>query len=407
MRRWITPGAALAVAVCLAALGAPAARGAEEQGVDSLYKHLAVFAEVLGLADRAYVDELGESLLLDGAVDGLVDVLDPFSLLVRAEDLELWKRTRRVGSERSGLLLVKERGIAYVLAVDPGSPAAGAGLEPGDLVASIDGEQTRSMSLLRIRSILAGESGAVVGLELLRGSSRETSELKLARYARPRPSLTQHDGVAVLVVGAFVEGTASEVRTILGRLTPTPAGDPGEAGGEGRLVVDLRGAAGGEVTAAYDVAGLFARGDLGALVSRGEVLERFRSDGEPAWRGRVAVLVDRATQGPAEVLATVLRQTIGAQLVGGPSYGHCGRQGELALSGGDRLVMTVAFYAGPDRVVLTQPLEPDIAVRSAPFAGAEEDEALEAALELLRVEDEGLAEVALLRTAPSRRRGAR
>ncbi|HUF79317.1 MAG TPA: S41 family peptidase, partial [Thermoanaerobaculia bacterium] len=116
----------------------------------------------------------------------------------------------------------------------------------------------------------------------------------------------------------------------------------------------------------------------------------FSGDG-PSWSGRLVVLTDRATLGPAEVLAAVLRQKAGAELVGQRTFGNAGRQAMVEMSSGAVLFLADAFYTGPDLEPLDEPLEPDVRVESRlrPVAdtGADEerpDAVLEKGLEILR-----------------------
>ena len=335
----------------------------KEDGVDSLYKYLSVFTEVFSLVNRAYVDELDPESLMSGAFEGAVDALDPFSLYVPAEDVAGYSATLEVGRDRSGLLVLKERGVAYALAVEEGSPAAGADIAGGHILAKIQGRRTRKMPLHRIQAVLAGEPGTEIEVErILPRGSKETVKFELASYDPPAVELTVRRGVGVLRVPAFHAGTAPSVESSL-RSLAGGAEALDELTESGKLVIDLRGVAGGDPAAAYRVAGFFAAGELGALQARGETLERFDGLPEPLWQGRVAVLVDRGTQGAAEVLAAVLQQSLEATLVGERSFGHSGRQRLVELSNGARLQVTDAFYTGPDRELLNASLEPDVAIR--------------------------------------------
>lgn len=354
-----------------------------DDGQDSLYKYLAIFSEVLSLVDRAYVDKLESEMLLDGAFEGTLDALDPFSMYVPADRAEEYRARHETGVRHSGLLVLKERGVAYVAAVEEGSPAALAGIERDYILASLQNRPTRPMPLYEIRSILAGPPGAEITVERIFQGQKEAVRFTLGEYPPPALELSVRRGVAVLRVPSFYAGVAADARTAVETMH---AGSPElpaltEAG---KLVVDVRGAAGGSAEAAYRIADLFASGELGALRVRDNDLETFEGSAEPLWRGKIVVLVDRSTQGPAEILATVLRQSAGATLVGDRSFGYCGRQKWVTLSSGDQLLITDAFYTGPDREPIRSSLQPDLWVR--PVFGApetEEDEALERGLEVL------------------------
>ena len=358
-------------------LAAGTMMAASNQGAgaeDSPYKSLAVFMEVFGLVNKAYVEEPEPEMLLAGAFEGTLDALDPFSQFVPANAEDTLKTVEAIGTGRSGLLVLKERGVAYAVAVEEGSPADAAGLIQGDIFSEIDGVATRRTPLLMIQHRLASEPGTVVRLERLRQGDKQTVELVLAEYERPAVTLEAQRGVGVLRVPGFYDGTVESVAASLDTLGRGAEGLPGLEH-SGKLIVDLRSVAGGDPAVAYRVAGLFAGGELGVLDRRGEALDTFRAEPEASWAGRLAVLVDRGTQGPAEIVAAVLAQSADAVLLGEPSFGHSGRQGFVELSNGSRLRITDAFFTGPDRQPLTEPLVPDVRVRRA-FGEPEEGEEL-------------------------------
>ena len=370
----------LSLAVVLPLVSSGVRRALAEGGSeDSLYKQLSVFSEVLHLIRRAYVEEVAPEMLLAAALDGAADALDPLSTYVPAESLPAYAAARAIGAGHSGLTVVKERGIAVVVAVAQGSPAQEAGVEPRDVLAEIDGTSTRRMPLWRMQSILAGEPGTRVAMELLRRGQSEEVELELAAYPRSPATLERHDDAPVLRIHDCEPSTVAEAERALAELV--------EAGGD-RLLVDLRGVAGGDPSLAYGLGALFASGPLGTLRDRSGEIETFSGDGEPIWQGPMVVLIDRGTMGCSEVLATVLKQSGDAHLVGRPSRGHAGRMEMLALSSGAGLLTTDAFYSGVDGEPLAQSLQPDTPVGEG-FRGPDDEETttdqiLERGLELLR-----------------------
>jgi len=328
--------------------------GRSGEGEDSLYKQLSTFTEVLSLVRRAYVDETDLQTLMTAALDGTTDALDPFSLYVPAAQVEPFLAARRIGSRHSGLTLLKERGIVYAVTVAEGSPAAAAGIEAGDVVTSIDGRSTRVMPLWEVQELLAAATGTEIAVELMRRGEEKGVSFTLGPFTSPQATLRavgEGEGkVSMLRIARFDADTSGQVATVLERVS---------AGGHDRLLVDLRDTAEGDPDVAYDVGGLFASGELGRLLQREQALEVFREDAAPRWDGRLVVLVNRGTLGAAEVLASILRQKAGAELVGETTFGHAGRQGMADLSTGGRLLFTDAFFSGPDGEPLDEGLEPD------------------------------------------------
>jgi len=320
---------------------------------DSLYKYLSVFSETLGLVRQAYVDEPDMNTLMTTALDGTTDALDPFSLYVPASALNTYNQANSIGRRYSGLTLLKERGIAFVVAVEKGSPGAVAKIKPGDIVAKINDRSTRLMPLWEMQQALTSKPGTKVAMEVIRLGEPVQISFELKPFNPPPVSLEEVEGVALLHIPTFDKETVQEVRDALGK-----------NGGKikDKLMIDLRGVSSGDPELAYATARLFTSGDLGNLKRRAEDLQSFRADEKPVWQGRTVILVDRGTLGASEVFATVLRQKEKAELVGERTFGHAGRLGTAELSNGGRLLYTEAFYTGPDKKPLNEALKPDLVV---------------------------------------------
>jgi len=351
--------------------------GAESEGEDSLYKQLSVLSEVLTLIQRTYVDETSIRGLLDGALEGATDALDPMSTFVPADQSRSYADIRAIGASRSGLTVARDRGVAYVVAVADGSPGEAAGVMNGDVISAVDERSTRNMPLWKLEGTLAGAPGTELKLELLRNGQSLNVSLTLDSYPEPRPELVRREEIAVLRISNIDDQAVGPVRDILASIS-----------GEDRLIVDLRGVAGGDAEAAYSLGGLFATGRLGVLTGRDTEIRSFDNDLPALWQGNAVVVVDSGTQGPAEILAAVLKQSLPATLVGQPTFGLAGRRGVIELPSGGQVVMTDALFSGPDGEPIDERLRPDELVRES-FRPASDEEVslddlmLERAVEVL------------------------
>lgn len=351
--------------------------GAERESEDSLFKQLSVLSEVLTLIQRTYVDETSIRGLLDGALEGATDALDPLSTFVPADSSETYAETRAVGTSRSGLTVARDRGVAYAVAVADGSPGQAAGVERGDVISAVDGRSTRNMALWQLEGVLAGPPGTELHLELLRSGQSHNVSVVLNPFSEPRPELSRRHDIAVLRISHVDQSVVGSVRDILQSIA-----------GEERLIVDLRGVAGGDAEAAYGLGALFASGRLGVLTFRDSEIRTFDNDLPVLWRGEAAVVVDSGTQGAAEILAAVLKQSLPATLVGQPTFGLAGRRGVIDLPSGSQVVMTDALFSGPDGDPIDERLRPDELVRESlrslnDSAVSLEDLMLERAVEVL------------------------
>jgi carboxyl-terminal processing protease len=354
----------------------------EEDTFDTYLKYLKVFSEVLGLVRDTYVDEPNTDVLMAGALEGVTDAMDPFSVYVPGPAVAGYVKALATGKSLSGLALLKERGATLVMAVEKGSPADAAGLKVGDLVAKLDGNSTRTTPLWEMQEALAGAPGTKVTLEVIRLGAPVQANFDLKQFTPPAVSVSEVGEVGeapakngatgkdakerqdrrdtktatVLRIPSFSAETAVQVRGELG-----PRGTAGTPA-TNKLVIDLRGVSSGDPEQAYEVAKLFTGGELGAMMRRKQELRSFESTDTPLWQGRLMVLVDRGTAGPAEVFATVLRQRAGAELVGERTLGYAGHRATADLSTGSRLFFTDAFYTGPDKKPINESLKPDLLV---------------------------------------------
>jgi carboxyl-terminal processing protease len=354
----------------------------EEDTFDTYLKYLKVFSEVLGLVRDTYVDEPNTDALMAGALEGVTDAMDPFSVYVPGPAVAGYVKALATGKSLSGLALLKERGATLVMAVEKGSPADAAGLKVGDLVAKLDGNSTRTTPLWEMQEALAGAPGTKVTLEVIRLGAPVQANFDLKQFTPPAVSVSEVGEVGeapakngatgkdakerqdrrdtktatVLRIPSFSAETAVQVRGELG-----PRGTAGTPA-TNKLVIDLRGVSSGDPEQAYEVAKLFTGGELGAMMRRKQELRSFESTDTPLWQGRLMVLVDRGTAGPAEVFATVLRQRAGAELVGERTLGYAGHRATADLSTGSRLFFTDAFYTGPDKKPINESLKPDLLV---------------------------------------------
>lgn len=362
----------LSICIVLPLLGSGLVFGApSEDGVegDSIYKYLSIFREVLKYVREAYVEEADIRALMAGALDGASDALDPLSVFIPEEQIDDYRNSVAIGTSRSGLFLLKDRGVAYVVAVDEGSPGDQAGIRQGDIVSEIGGLSTRSMPLWQIRQTLAAPIGTEILFELVRGGEAEDVTFQLAEFEPAAVRVTQREGVHVLRIPGFGKSTAAGVEAAIASL-------------EGPLLLDLRGVAGGDPEVAYDVAELFAQGELGQLKARQKTLARYTSETDSVWTGQLGVLVNHGTQGPSEIFAAVLQQSADATVLGRRSFGHAGLAEQIDLSDG-LLELTSAFFTGPDGEMLNEGLAPDVRINRTRSADDEEgDPVLERAIEL-------------------------
>ena len=322
------------------------------------YQFLRIFEDVVTLIVNNYVEEVQPDKVMRGAMHGLADGLDPDSAYLDAEQVKVFERNESLASGRTGLELTRQYYLRVVAARD-GSPAARAGLRPGDYVRAIDGQSTRDASVYQGMRLLAGKPGTKATLTVLRGNAAEPHTVELVREmlapAPVRGRLVQ-PGIGELRIAEFSSATPDQIRTEVAALTK---------GGATRLVIDLRATAFGDVESGLAAARLFV--PSGTLVYRQERGKEKDAVAAAAGDGSitlpVAVLADNGTSGAAELFAAALTGNKRASLVGERTLGRAARQRLVRLPDGSAMLLTHLLYLTPGEAVINEKgLAPDVAV---------------------------------------------
>src|SRR5216684_2161175 len=178
---------ASAVLVALLLIGAVRGRSASP---DDTYRHLEVYTEVLSRIKSDYVEEPDLKSVTLGAVNGLLESIDPYASYLNADQYKQWMKSK--DQHRAGVGLVLSKKFGYVGVVDsiPGSPGAKAGLTTTDVLETINGVATRDMPLAFAQLLLEGDAGTTVEVGVLRLRKPEPQKITLTRAAVQFPAVT-------------------------------------------------------------------------------------------------------------------------------------------------------------------------------------------------------------------------
>ena len=348
-------------------------------GHDPATRALSIFSDVFALTRQNYVEPTDSKTLLSGAYDGMSDALDPFSYYVTASERAAYRAQEASGSVGPGIVVARRGGFPYVVAPLPGSPAQKAGVHPGDLLDTIDGKPVRNASLWRVKGALDGPEGSHVEVILFRSGDEKRVSLSIprARFSAPALAVRWDKDVAVVTVPAFNRATADGLRRAI---------EDANRRGIQRMVVDVRGAIGGDIPDAVPAASLFAgKGTVAKIVARKVALPPLESTGERLWKGKTVVLTDDSTGGAAEVFAAALHDRADATTVGETTVGMAIVQRQVPTQSGGSLYMTVGRYLSPSGTPLGgKGLAPDDRVIVFPGEPGAKDAILERGLEVAR-----------------------
>ena len=362
---------ALGVAIGLA-LGT--ARGVFAQrpaplGSDLPWRDARMFALVLDHVERDYVMPVDDHRLLQAAIRGMVASLDPYSEYLNRDQYTQVRINSSGEYSGVGLEVSMQDDEVVVVSVFTGSPAAAAGLRPGDVIATIDGTPVTNASLAETIDRLRGKSGTTVRIGVLRGTSDTPIVFTVKRgpvEMRSVRSLDLAAGIGYLRIAEFSQQTGPDVKAALHALL---ARNHGSLRG---LVLDLRDNPGGVLDAAVSVADDFLNG--GVIVSaRGRLPDaNFQMDATPGdlLNGApIVVLVDGGSASAAEIVAGALKDHHRATLMGQRTFGKGSVQTVMPLPGGRALKLTTSLYYTPSGVSINHTgLLPDIVLKPPPPA---------------------------------------
>ena len=349
------------------------------------YQYLRIFEDVVSLILNNYVEEVNVDKVMHGAMHGLADGLDPDSAFLDANQVKVLDKGDPGGTAQTGLELTRQYYLRVIASRD-GSPAAKAGLQPGDYIRAIDGQSTRDTTVYEGHRLLRGKPGTKVHLTVLRGNAAEPHEVDLVREdlpAAPVKSRIAAPGVGYLRIAEFGKGTPDQIKNEISSVTKA---------GAKSVVIDLRGTAFGDVDSGLSAARLFVKsGVLAYRQDRGKDKEAISAaTGDGAIAVSAVLLTDNGTSSGAEVFAAALSGNKRAQLIGERTLGRAARQKLVRLPDGSGLMLTHLIYLTPAAVAIHEKgLVPDVAVEQPEVdfgqPPAAKDATLDKAIETLTV----------------------
>jgi carboxyl-terminal processing protease len=361
-RRFGWPLAALTAlgVFALCAWGVEGATPASRQADSS---DLGVISDVMSRVEQNYVTPVGRGQLVDKALKGMLNGLDPHSDYMNPVEYQRLRSDMAGKFAGLGMQITEQDGVPQVLAPIDDTPAARAGIDPGDRIIKIDGQPTGGMALDDVVTRLRGDAGSKVTLTLER-ADHPPLEMTLTRAiiaVRSVKSALEPGGIGYARISSFGDNTQDELKSAITQLRR-------QAGGRlNGFILDLRNDPGGELNAAVDVAGDFL--DRGTVVT---TRERTKGEGHVYSPSNatdlirnvpMVVLVDGASASASEIVAGALQDHHRAVLMGTRTFGKGSVQSIIPLESGGALRLTTALYYTPNgRSIQGTGLEPDVVV---------------------------------------------
>ena len=330
-------------------------------------EYLQMFQEVVQIIKEKYVDPVDDKKLMEGAINGMLSVLDPHSAFLPATDYAEMKVHMAGSFGGLGIELGGKDGKLLVNAPIEDTPAFRAGILAGDHIWKIDGKPTRGLTMNECVSRMRGKPGTAVTLTILREGASGPLEFRLVRAiikTKSLKALMLERGYAYVKISEFQERTGEDFE----RALKTLAADNGAP--LSGLILDLRFNPGGLIDQAFLVADRFIGEGLsdGLIVStKGREPSSERSmtaiigEKEPPYP--IVVLINGGSASASEIVAGALQDHKRAVIMGTQSFGKGSVQSVMTLPNGDGLKLTTARYYTPSgRSIQAKGITPDIVV---------------------------------------------
>lgn len=340
------------------------------------------------IIDKYYYGEIDEEKLEEGAIKGYISGIgDQYTEYISKEQMKDYLEDTKGNFVGIGIYMVKnkEKNMIQVLAPIKGSPAEEKGIQPGDLIKSVDGVDYTANDLENISSKIKGEDGTTVKLEIVRGSEILKFELQRKKIVVNQvEGKVINDNIGYINISSFDEETSKQFKEKYEEI---------QSQNIKGLIIDLRNNGGGIVNEALNIADYIADRDSVLLYEidkeQKEIVKKSKLD--PIVKVPIVILVNKNTASSSEILSGALKDLGKAKIVGTKTYGKGVIQEILTLPDGSGLKITTEEYQTPNRnKIHKMGIEPDVVVELPESVTnilnvqEEEDTQLQKAIEMLK-----------------------
>ena len=312
---------------------------------DDFYKKIDLFGEVLDKVEKEYVEEIDESDVIDAAINGVLQSLDPYSAYMNPELFQSIETDTKGEFGGLGIEVGMESGVIKVIAPIDGTPAAKAGIKSGDFIVKIDDEQVQGKTLMEAVKLMRGPVGSEINLTIRRKGKKEAINKIIKREVIQVKSVETKvlkPNIGYLRLKSFNSNSSKQLINEISKFEKKEKPKS--------YILDLRNNPGGLLTQAINVVDFFL--DDGEIVStrgrRNSENRRFFAKKGDKLKGKpLIVLINGGSASASEIVAGALKDHKRAITLGENTYGKGSVQSILPLSDGGGIRITVSKYYLP------------------------------------------------------------
>ena len=342
----------------------------ETKNSPDTYRLLNLFGDVFERVRNDYVDQVTDEQMVESAIGGMLSALDPHSSYLNAKSYREMQVQTRGQFGGLGIQVTMENGLVKVISPIDDTPAARAGIEPGDFITHLDKEPVQGLTLEQAVDKMRGKVGTDIKLTIRRGP-RDPFDVTLTRAVIQVDSVKARveNGIGIIRITSFNERTDKGLQKAVETIK---ADSKGELRG---VVLDLRNNPGGLLDQAVSVSDAFL--DKGEIVStrsrKAEEIQRYNAKSGDILSGLpMVVLINGGSASASEIVAGALQDHKRAVIMGVKSFGKGSVQSIIPLPGHGAMRLTTARYYTPSgRSIQAKGIEPDIEVKQAKIEEAQ------------------------------------
>lgn len=334
---------------------------------------LVFFEEVLEYVKDSYPFEVDESKLIEAALKGMLQSIDPYSNYYTVEESGSVYKNLFGTFGGVGIYIEEKDGYINVRDTVKNQPAEKAGIKKDDLIISVDDKDIKDIGLEKVSSMIQGPKGTRVKLGIQRGDKILTFEIVRDTITiTPVHYKILENKIGYLQIDEFNTQTTQEVKKALEEF---------DNKGIKKVIMDLRDNPGGQLMQSISVSRLFVpKGDIVHIRTKNKALETHKSTLEKS-KYKLAVLVNENSASASEIVAGAIKDRKAGTLIGTKTFGKGIVQSIIPIEDGSLIKLTTAEYLTPNKISIHgKGIEPDINVENT----TEEDLQLKKAIEILK-----------------------